>query len=939
MHQYLSKYIAVLLTVLSAGGIFFVYAQNTEPPAAPKKVGYPLMESPHSNPIAINGKFVYVTNTPSSTVDVIDRKSDKVVERIHVGIDPVSIAVRPDGKEVWVSNHVSDSVSVIDTDPQSPTFHVVIATIQEFDSNKATTFDEPVGIAFASNEKAYVALSSANQIAVIDVKSRKIKNRLKIPAQDPRAITVKNGYLFVMPFESGNKTQLSGGYHQNSSSDGLVTFDAFEHSAKNNNVLSVGFVEDLIKHYKQPDIDLFIFDITTDSLKLNISSLGTLLYGLTVDAKSNIFIAQTDARNDANGKAGTKKHGLKELQNRPYLNQITTINLESAQKDPYIKATFIDLEPLPPKQPDKDNTFAKPYSVELISNERFLIATAFGSNSVFTVDPLNKLVGSKVVSGAGPAGIAIDDKNSSQVAWIYNALDNSVSKINYENINKISNDKTIILDDATVINTKLGRQYFNSAAVSTTGTFSCASCHPNGHTDQQLWVLDTPIVDGGKQIQPRSSMPIRGLRDTEPFHWDGTQGDPYGGNNATNNNRYVRPNCRNKETLNCITSLINNNINSTMKLIESEKSINQPLTDSQIKNLAIYNFSIPYPSSQKRPFDDFITSRAIKGFELFHIKGDNNPKQQTPNVCGDCHPMPHWTSTNTPGQNGMDAPTWRGAYDRHLILPQGRLNIIDFPWIAGFAKEGRSEFKFWQLSWSGDTGPRTAFDPVWDMVLEGSTGFSGAFARQLTLSKDTFPKKDTSDVFQALDFPSAILLDLLASLEKSATQGKVVLEVEGAFIDDSKPRKFEMQFDGTYRGGSYVEKSGDRKHYARSDLLKLAEQGKFVGTFTARHGAKADLFLHPQPAVWTVGPIQEQRGRQKFPTLTATEKTMLVSGRHFKDDAHLFVDGQRVDGTVRVKEGEKVTIALANLPAVGMHLLQVQEPEGRMSNDFIFHVK
>jgi YVTN family beta-propeller protein len=939
MHQYLSKYIAVLLTVLSAGGIFFVYAQNTEPPAAPKKVGYPLMESPHSTPIAVNGKFVYVTNTPSSTVDVIDRESDKVVERIHVGIDPVSIAVRPDGKEVWVSNHVSDSVSVIDTDPQSPTFHVVIATIQEFDSNKATTFDEPVGIAFASNEKAYVALSSANQIAVIDVKSRKIKNRLKIPAQDPRAITVKNGYLFVMPFESGNKTQLSGGYHQNSSSDGLVTFDAFEHSAKNNNVLSVGFVEDLIKHYKQPDIDLFIFDITTDSLKLNISSLGTLLYGLTVDAKSNIFIAQTDARNDANGKAGTKKHGLKELQNRPYLNQITTINLESAQKDPYIKATFIDLEPLPPKQPDKDNTFAKPYSVELISNERFLIATAFGSNSVFTVDPLNKLVGSKVVSGAGPAGIAIDDKNSSQVAWIYNALDNSVSKINYENINKISNDKTIILDDATVINTKLGRQYFNSAAVSTTGTFSCASCHPNGHTDQQLWVLDTPIVDGGKQIQPRSSMPIRGLRDTEPFHWDGTQGDPYGGNNATNNNRYVRPNCRNKETLNCITSLINNNINSTMKLIESEKSINQPLTDSQIKNLAIYNFSIPYPSSQKRPFDDFITSRAIKGFELFHIKGDNNPKQQTPNVCGDCHPMPHWTSTNTPGQNGMDAPTWRGAYDRHLILPQGRLNIIDFPWIAGFAKEGRSEFKFWQLSWSGDTGPRTAFDPVWDMVLEGSTGFSGAFARQLTLSKDTFPKKDTSDVFQALDFPSAILLDLLASLEKSATQGKVVLEVEGAFIDDSKPRKFEMQFDGTYRGGSYIEKSGDRKHYARSDLLKLAEQGKFVGTFTARHGAKSDLFLHPQPAIWTVGPIQEQRGRQKFPTLTATEKTMLVSGRHFKDDAHLFVDGQRVDGTVRVKEGEKVTIALANLPAVGMHLLQVQEPEGRMSNDFIFHVK
>jgi hypothetical protein len=273
----------------------------------------------------------------------------------------------------------------------------------------------------------------------------------------------------------------------------------------------------------------------------------------------------------------------------------------------------------------------------------------------------------------------------------------------------------------------------------------------------------------------------------------------------------------------------------------------------------------------------------------------------------------------------MDAPTWRGAYDRHQLLPQGRMNIIDFPWIAKVARYGRDEFSLWQFSWSGDRGPRTEFDPVWNMVLEGSTGFSGVFARQLTLNKDTFSTTLTNS--------------LIESLERSASQGKVILEVEGAFIDDSKSRKFEMQFDGSYRGGSYIEKSSDRKYYARADLLKLAEQGKFIGTFTARHGAKADLYLYPQPAIWTVGPIQEQRGKQQFPTLTATDKSMLISGRYFKDDAHLFVDGQRVDGTLRVKEGEKVTIALANLPPTGMHLLQVQEPEGRMSNDFIFHVK
>jgi len=928
MHQYLSKYIAVLVTVLSAGGIFIVYAQNTESPAAPKKVGYPLMESPHSNPIAINGKFVYVTNTPSSTVDVIDRESDKVVERIHVGIDPVSIAVRPDGKEVWVSNHVSDSVSVIDSDPKSPTYHLVIATIQDFDSNKSTTFDEPVGIAFASNEKAYVALSSSNTIAIIDVKKKEIRGRLKIPAQDPRSITVKNGYLYVIPFESGNKTQLSGGYATNNSSDGLITFDAFEHFAKNNNVLSIGYKEDIIKHSKQPDMDLFIIDTKNDYIESVINTLGTLLYGITVDSKSNVYISQTDARNDANGKAGSLKHDLNQLENRPYLNQITKIKRESIQNLNQINSSilpqFFNLDPPPPAKFNKDDSLATPYAIQTILDEKYLLASAAGSNTIFVLSIDSEKIISKVKVGAGPVGIATDEKNIPDIAYIYNALDNTVSKINFKDISNIKNDKDIVLEDSTNTNSKLGRQYFNNASLSSTGTFSCASCHPNGHIDQLIWVLDTPIVDGGKQIQPRSSMPIRGLRDTEPFHWDGTQGDPYGGPNATSHNRNVRPNCNLKENINCIKSLIVNNINSTMKLID-DKKINQPLIDSQVNNLAIYNFSVPYPPAPNRQFDDFLSSRAIKGFELFHIKGDNNPKQQTPNVCGDCHPMPFWTSTNTPGPNGMDAPTWRGAYDRHQILPQGRMNIIDFPWIAKVARNGRDEFNLWQFTWSGDRGPRTEFDPIWNMVLEGSTGFSGVFARQFTLNKDTFSTSLTKNLFK--------------SLESGASQGKVVLEVEGAFFEDSKLRKVEMQFDSSFKSGSYIEKSEDKKYYSSTDLLKLAEQGKFVGTFTARHGAKADLFLYPQPAIWTLGPIQEQRGRQKFPTLTASEKTMLISGRHFKDDAHVFVDGQRVDGTVRVKEGEKVTIALANLPPLGMHFLQVQEPEGRMSNDFIFHVK
>ena len=93
----------------------------------------------------------------------------------------------------------------------------------------------------------------------------------------------------------------------------LVTFNAHEHSIANNNVLSLGHVTDIVKHPKVPDKDLFIFDTKNDRLIKTLSSLGTLLYGITVDSDDNVYISQTDARNHVNGRSGTKNIHLKNL--------------------------------------------------------------------------------------------------------------------------------------------------------------------------------------------------------------------------------------------------------------------------------------------------------------------------------------------------------------------------------------------------------------------------------------------------------------------------------------------------------------------------------------------------------------------------------------------------------------------------------------------------
>ena len=877
----------------------------------PTQIGHPSFVSPHASPIAVNNNLVFVANTPSDTVDVIDSQTRDVIARVDVGVDPVSIASRPDGKEVWVSNHISDSVSVIDTDESNPTFLHVIATVQEFDTGrKATNFDEPMGIAFASNEKAYVALSSDNQIAVIDVASREVTKRLTITAQDPREIVVRDGKLYVIPFESNNQTQLSGGAAEDIDGD-LVTFDIFEHSIRNNSKLSLGHVIDVIKHPDMPDRDLYVFDTKTDELIETVDTLGTLLYGMTVDSQGRVFIAQTDARNDSNGRAGTEKHGLAEMGNRAFLNRITRVDFGGVDAQ---QKRFFDLEPLPPQQPDPVDALATPYGIKISEDDSTLFVSAAGSDKLITIDADSGEVLGRVAVDATPRGVALvsaEDGSPTQV-WVLNAVENTVSLVDVSTTSNPRLIDTVALEDPTQPVLKRGRKAFETAMASTTGTFSCASCHPDGHTDQLVWVLATPIVTRGDQIQPRVTMPIRGLRDTEPYHWDGIPGDPYGGVNAANADGHVPPNSDINDPTTSTLDLIDGGLANTMHWVGKTNTNDEGklgmLTAAERDDMSVFLLSVPYPPAQRRPYDNVQSDRAKEGFRLFHIEGNGGGRA---GVCGDCHRLPHLVSTNHP-TIGMDTPTWRGAYDRFLILPQGRINLVTLKPFAELAEQGIPERELWRRTWA----QREAFDPVWDMVEEHSTGYSGAFARQATLNQASLAKP--------------ITLDIVNALEQSAREEAIILAVSGVMIDGNDARAVSMRFDGQ----EYTCAIGS---HTQEELVALTREGKFIGTFTGHHGVNTD-FDHPQPALWTLSPIHEQSGPQEFPNIHSEQLSMTLSGRHVDADANIIVNGRRVDGTVKLLEKEIVSVELTERPPLGLHLLQLQTRGGLISNDFIFNV-
>jgi hypothetical protein len=153
-----------------------------------------------------------------------------------------------------------------------------------------------------------------------------------------------------------------------------------------------------------------------------------------------------------------------------------------------------------------------------------------------------------------------------------------------------------------------------------------------------------------------------------------------------------------------------------------------------------------------------------------------------------------------------------------------------------------------------------------------------------------------------------------------------------------------LQFNYRLNGGSYVSRSDSGVAYTRGELFTLASEGSLVATFTGRLGVNTEI-ESPQPAIWSRGPIHLQRGRQVFPALSGDDTRFLVSGRHIEDGASIYMDGRRVAGTVRCRdgelpdcEGELVEILLSSRPTpAGDHYLQVQNPGGLHSNDFIIH--
>jgi YVTN family beta-propeller protein len=928
----------------------------TAPPPNPHEAaGYQTYASPQSNPITLSadGAWLYVANTTSNSVSLIRTSDLRIMRNVPTGLEPVSLAVRPNGLELWVSNHVSDSVSVIDVDETSVSFGQVIETIQSLDAHGATEFDEPVGIAFASNSKAYVALSSRNRIAIVDADSYAVDGFLEITAQDPRAIAVRNGKLYVAAFESGNRSQLSACVSAVSNpgptdtctlgTSDLVTFATqpnLPDEVKNIVTLPLAI----------PDRDVFVFSTADESLLSTAQHVGTLLYGLAVSADGTIYVSQTGARNLENGGHGDV---LASLDGRMFDNEVAKVTCSGASCTTTVK----NLEPGSPTATTHANSRATPYGIALSGNDATLLFTAAGVNRLVSYDTASMTELDVLDVGDIPKGVAFHAPNaSSGTAYVLNTLGNTVSQVSVDENGQLALVATrSVGSDPTPAAVRAGNVAFNSAFASTTGSHSCGSCHPDGNTDQLLWRIggSCEAIGCDPGDEPRSTMPIRGLRGTLPLHWDGTLGDPFGGGNGSVGlNGAGGTSCALGDLdgdHDCFLDLVDASLTGVMCLQGS--GCPDGITPQQQDDMATFLASVSYPPARARRLDDTLSddsepadlntlvTSARQGFADFFT--DVNAAGQ-PRTCADsnggCHALPLGAATNSTTLNGFDAPTMRGMTDRFLQFSMGPTAAVGIQSLANIGINGATPLEP-ELAYSASLGFRevtvfgTAFGifelvygmrppDLWQMFEEASTGFSGALGRQVTLNTATAALPATQ-----------LLLD---GLEDADERGVVNLRGRGLRSGAALDFSYDAATD------RYLVGSGSPV-LTQAELLSEAQAGTTLVTLTAnlRSGVNA-LALQPLLATSCTTCGNGLISDPPLPQLASGHPAFNVTGTFVSSSATVLIDGQPVAATIGCSAG--VTNGICNIGTVSidlaarpvpddLHILQVQNPAGLLSNE------
>jgi DNA-binding beta-propeller fold protein YncE len=537
----------------------------------PAAGSFPLFESGPVRPLALSPDraLLYALNIPAGRLEVFRAlEGDGVLARAgetRVGLEPVAVAVAPDGR-LWVVNHLSDSISVVDaSDPARP---FVRATLQ--------VGDEPRDIVFAGpgRRKAFITAARRGQsrpggaeltragigradVWVFDTFDLEAAPHIiTLFADTPRGLAASpdGRTVYAAAFHSGNRTsavdlfaaaphgdmnfKIGDGFHPPGALPLPLDLPDVSGAAPPETAVLVRFDGERWQdeagrdwtprvRFSLPDKDLFAIDALRDppAETAFASGAGTILFNLAVEPRSGkVYVSGLESHNlrrflpRLRGRFVANRLAIVDFSSRPAAVETVDLNphlearrrqARSAAKQPENEAAA---EAAAQREiEDFEQSLALPLALEFSPGGERLYLAAFGSRRVAVLDPSGRIV-ARIAVGGGPAGLALDAAR--ERLYVLNRFDRTLSVVDTARGKEVA---VVPLGyDPEPAAVRAGREHLYDGRTSERGDAACASCHIFADTDGLAWDLGDPGAPLEENPLPRVA--IQGDEPLRPFH-------------------------------------------------------------------------------------------------------------------------------------------------------------------------------------------------------------------------------------------------------------------------------------------------------------------------------------------------------------------------------------------------------------------------------------
>ena len=590
----------------NAHGKPFDYTVALATIAHPTKIPPPAEEVRYKNPLNLavrpGGKELYVTCESAHTVIVIDLASRQKVAEIPVGGQPQDVCFTPDGRRAFVSNRLDDTVSVIDTLARQ-----AVATIP--------VGDEPHGVLVdRAGKNLYVLNTASDNISVIDASTLQPVKMLAASrspwsldmSPDGSRIVVTNALSRFVPFRTPSMSELT------IIDTGRAVVDQRIVAPHTNLLQGVAW---------HPSGNFALFTLLRTK---NLVPMTRLMQGWTIT--NGLGILWADGRVDQ---------------------------------------VLLD---------EPGMSFPDPADVVCTPDGRFALVTSSSTDRVAVVDlakllaileratpdqrqrvipnhmgKATEFVVAHIPTRHSPRGIVIGPDG--KTAFVANTLDDSLAVIDLTTFQPL--EPIDLGGPKEITKARFGERLFNSAKITFRRQFSCHSCHPDGHVDGLTYDIEADGI-GNDPVDNRT---LRGILDTAPFKWAGT-------------NPSLSRQCGARLSV-YFTRLA-------------------PFTPEELSALDYYVTTIPRPPNRYRPLGAELTDAQRRGKQMFERTRTNDGREiPVEQRCTTCHFPPLYTDRRRHDVgtkyyldklSEFDVPHLNNIYDSAPYLHNGMANTLEEIW-------------------------------------------------------------------------------------------------------------------------------------------------------------------------------------------------------------------------------------------------------------------